>query len=123
MESLDQDKSFILYSVKSYDAISFTVKISEVKEEEFYGINAACDAISSQHELCLEHPASCQSAKLSIGNFEETIKIRTHSLVNLKRVCELPESVRCNNIPMQSRLDMEPRGGCYKEIFLLHINV
>ena len=84
MESLDQDKSFILYSVKSYDAISFTVQLSEVKEEEFYGVNAACDAISFQHELCLEHPASCQSTKLSIGNFEETIKIR-------KRVCELPK--------------------------------
>ena len=90
MESLGQDTSFILYSVKSYDAISFTIKLSEVKKEEFYGVNAACDAISSQHELCLEHPASCQSTQMSIGNFEETIKIRTHSLVNLKRVCELP---------------------------------
>ena len=91
MESLDQEKSFLLYAVESYDAMSFTVQVKEVKEGEFYGVNAACDAISSQHELCLEHPASCQSAKLSMGNFEETIKIRTHSLVNLKHVCELPE--------------------------------
>ena len=83
MESLNNKDSFLLYAVESYDAMSFIVQIKEVKEGEFYGVNAACDAISSQHELCLEHPASCQSANLNIGNFEETIKIHSHSLINL----------------------------------------
>ena len=58
MESLDQEKSFLIYAVESYDAMSFTIQVKEVKEGEFYGVNAACDEISSQHELCLEHPAA-----------------------------------------------------------------
>ena len=90
MDSLSHDTSFILYSVKSYDASSFTIQLSEVKEEEFYGLDAACSAIPTQHEICLAHPASCQSTQMNIGNFEKTIKIRSHSLISLKRVCELP---------------------------------
>ena len=62
--------------------------LDEIQQEEFYGIKTACDALKVQHENCLAHPASCQSAKMSISNYERTIRIRTRSLFSLKRVCE-----------------------------------
>ena len=91
LETINIEKSFVVYSLESYDATSFTFNLREVKTEEFYGMDTACKAISSQHELCLHHPASCQSSQISINNFEEVIKIRTRSLINLKRVCEMPD--------------------------------
>ena len=77
LETINNEKSFVVYALESYDASSFTFPLDEVKTAEFNGIDTACKAISSQHELCLHHPASCQSSQISINNFEENIKIRT----------------------------------------------
>ena len=69
LETINNEKSFVVYAL--------TFPLDEVKTAEFNGIDTACKAISSQHELCLHHPASCQSSQISINNFEESIKIRT----------------------------------------------
>merc|ERR1712030_14728 len=84
LETINIEKSFVVYSLESYDATSFTFDLKEVKEEEFYGMDTACNAISSQNELCLQHPASCQSSKMSISNFEEVIKTRTRSFTSFR---------------------------------------
>ena len=85
LETFQNEKSFVVYTLESYDASSFTFPLKEVKLEEFTGVDDACKAIFSQHELCLHHPGSCQTSKISINNFEEVIKIRTRSLVDLNR--------------------------------------
>ena len=70
------------------EASSFIIQLNEVQQEEFYGIESACDAIPIQHEICLAHPASCQSTQMNTVNFEKTITKHSHSLYSLKRVCE-----------------------------------
>ena len=66
-----------MYSADSFEASSFVTRLSEVEEEEFYGIEMACDAIPIQQDICINHPASCQSTQISISNFENTIKQRS----------------------------------------------
>ena len=90
LNSLGPNPSFMLYSVKAMEASSFIIQLKEVQQEEFYGIDSACNAIPIQHEICLAHPASCQSTQMNIDNFEKTITKHSHSLFSLKRVCELP---------------------------------
>ena len=89
LETFQNEKSFVVYTLESYDASSFTFPLKEVKLEEFNGMDDACRAISAQHELCLNHPGSCQTSKITANNFEEAIKIHTRSLVDLNRVCEM----------------------------------
>ena len=88
ISSVGQNNNFIMYSAESFEASSFVTRLSEVEEEEFYGIEMACDAIPIQQNICLNHPASCQSTKISIINLENTIEQRSHTLHSIKRVCE-----------------------------------
>merc|ERR1712030_255307 len=90
LNSLGLNPSFILYSVDAMEASSFIVQMEEVSQEEFDGLAASCSAIPIQHEICLAHPASCQSTQMNIDNFEKAITKYSHSLYLIKRVCELP---------------------------------
>ena len=88
LNSLGPNPSFILYSVKTLEANSFIIQLNEVQQEEFYLIQSACNAIPIQHEICLAHPASCQSTQMNTVNFEKAITKHSHSLHSLKRICE-----------------------------------
>ena len=88
LNSLGPNPSFTIYSVKSFEASSFVTQLNEVQQEEFYGIELACDAMPVQHNLCLQHPASCQSTNINIINFENAVTTHSHSLHSIKRVCE-----------------------------------
>ena len=88
LNSLGPNPSFMLYSVKAMEASSFIIQLKEVQQEEFYGIDSACNAIPTQHEICLAHPASCQSTQMNIVNFEKTITKHSLPLYSLKRVGE-----------------------------------
>ena len=89
MKNFQTEEYFTIYAVESYDASSFTFSLKEIKLEEFNGMTDACNGISAQHELCLNHPGSCQTSKITANNFEEAIKIHARSLVDLNRVCEM----------------------------------
>merc|ERR1712030_104621 len=89
VQNFQQEKDFTFYTVESYDAMSFTFPLKEIKTEQFNGMTDACNGISAQHELCLNHPGSCQTSKITTDNFEEAIKIIARSLVDLNRVCEM----------------------------------
>merc|ERR1712030_309587 len=89
MQHFQQDEDFTIYTVESYDAMSFTFPLKEIKSEQFNGMTDACNGISAQHELCLKHPGVCQTSKITTDNFEEAIKIIARSLVDLNRVCEM----------------------------------
>merc|ERR1712105_389180 len=91
MKNFQTEEDFTIYAVDSYDASSFTFSLKEIKMEEFNGLTDACNGISAQHELCLNHPGSCQTSRITANNFEEAIKIHTRSLVDLNRVCEMKE--------------------------------
>ena len=84
INSLGPNPSFIMYSVKTLEANSFITRLNEVQQEEFYGIQSACEAIPIQHEICLAHPASSQSTKMNTINFEKAIRKHSHSLHSLK---------------------------------------
>merc|ERR1712030_303823 len=85
ISSVGQNNNFVMYSAESFEASSFVTRLSEVKEEEFYGIEMACDAIPIQQDICINHPASCQSTQISISNLEATIKERSQTLYSVKR--------------------------------------
>ena len=86
-----------MYSADSFEATSFVTRLSEVEEEEFYGIEMACDAIPIQQENCINHPASCQSTRITVSNFENTIRKRSQSLYSIKRVC-VPSSFALSEV-------------------------
>ena len=74
--SLGQDQAFLFYSTEQLEASSFITHLDEIHQEEVFGIEAACDAIQAQQKICLAHPASCQYNRMSISNYERTIRIR-----------------------------------------------
>merc|ERR1712015_56736 len=75
VQNFQQEKDFTFYTVESYDAMSFTFPLKEIKTEQFNGMTDACNGISAQHELCLNHPGSCQTSKITTDNFEEAIEL------------------------------------------------
>ena len=90
LNSQGPSPSFILYTVDAMEASSYTFQMDEIRQEEFSGLATSCSAIPIQHEICLAHPASCQSTQMSIANFEKAIKKHSQTLYSVKRVCELP---------------------------------
>merc|ERR1711984_76128 len=51
MQNFQHEKDFTIYAVESYDAMSFTFSLEEIKMEEFNGMTDACNGISAQHAL------------------------------------------------------------------------
>ena len=91
LSSQGPSSTFILYSVDAMESRTYTFQMDEIRQESFSGLAASCSAIPTLHELCLEHPASCQSSLLSIDIFEKAIVKHTQTLYSVKRVCELPK--------------------------------
>ena len=85
------NSGYIVYGIDTFETYTFVTPLEEVEENEFNGINDACEAIPNLHKNCKNHPASCQSVEFSLSNLEETIVQRSHSLFNLQRVCEPQE--------------------------------
>ena len=71
LSSQDPSASFILYSVDAMESRTYTFQMDEIHQEAFTGVASSCTSIPILHELCLEHPASCQSTLLSIDNLEK----------------------------------------------------
>ena len=90
LKSQGPSSSFILYTVDAMEASSYTFQMDEIRQEGFTGLATSCSAIPILHEICLAHPASCQSTQMSIDNFEKAIVKHTQTLYSVKRVCELP---------------------------------
>ena len=90
LSSQDPSSSFLLYSVDTMESKTYTFQMDEIRQEVFSGLASSCSSIPTLHELCLEHPASCQSSIMSIDNFEKAIIKHTQMLYSVKRVCELP---------------------------------
>ena len=90
LSSQDPSASLILYSVDAMESKTYTFQMDEIRQEAFAKMASSCTSIPTLHELCLEHPASCQSTLLSIDNFEKAIVKNTQTLYSVKRVCELP---------------------------------
>merc|ERR1712030_87684 len=44
LDTIHNEKSFVVYALESYDASSFTFPLKEVKTEEFHGLDDACKA-------------------------------------------------------------------------------
>ena len=88
LHSMRQGQSFMFYPTEQLEASSFITRLDKIHQKEVYGIKVACDAIKAQQKICIAHPASCQSNQKSSSNYERTIRIRTKSLLSLKKVCE-----------------------------------
>ena len=82
------NSGYIVYGIDTFETNTFITSFDEIEENEFEGINDACEAIPNLHENCKNHPASCQSTEFSLANLEETIVQRSHSIFTLQRICE-----------------------------------
>ena len=84
LSSQGPSSTFILYSVDAMESMTYTFQMDEIRQESFSGLDTSCSAIPTLHEICLEHPASCQSTQMSIDNFEKAIKKYSHNLYSVK---------------------------------------
>jgi hypothetical protein len=67
--------------------------MDEIRQEAFSRLASSCNSIPTLHELCLEHPASCQSSLLSIDNFEKVSLEDSESVVNEYNDANLNENL------------------------------
>ena len=74
LPSTNRSTPFTVYSLESLETNSYQFALNEIRLEIISGIESACQAIPLLHETCLKHPASCQSVKLSIDNYEKSIR-------------------------------------------------
>ena len=63
----------IVYVVEEMESKTWIFNLDEFRQEAFSGLADSCHYISIKEEECIEHPASCQSSKLSAANFEKAM--------------------------------------------------
>ena len=75
------------FPINHMEANTIITHLGETENRELFEINSACDAIKTQNKICLAHQDSCEVNQRSIVNFENSIKIRSHNLQLLNKVC------------------------------------
>ena len=88
---LDSDSSTILYQAISMETQNFIFRLDKVEEGIVTGLSSSYSAIHTVTKHCSRHPASCQSSRLSIINYENAMVKDFQSMYSLQRVCEVTD--------------------------------
>ena len=81
---LEFDSSIILYQATSMETQNFIFRLDEVEGGIITRLSSSCNAIQTMKEQCSRHPASCQSSRLSIINYENAMVEDFQSMYSLQ---------------------------------------